>query len=59
MPRCSILATSRGSADSDDDVDTINRYSRARYFSSEKMLMPVTMRRMVPSTTMTNSAQVM
>ncbi len=59
MPRCSILATSRGSADSEDEVETISRYSRARYFSSAKMLIPVTIRRMVPSTTTMNSAQVM
>jgi hypothetical protein len=29
-PACCILAISRGSADFDDDVATINRYSRAR-----------------------------
>ena len=38
---CSIFATSRGSAASDDEVETISRYSRARYFISEKMLTPV------------------
>ncbi|SLJ82254.1 Uncharacterised protein [Mycobacteroides abscessus subsp. abscessus] len=29
-PRCSILAISRGSADSDDEVPTMSRYSLAR-----------------------------
>ncbi|SKS76052.1 Uncharacterised protein [Mycobacteroides abscessus subsp. abscessus] len=29
-PRWAIFAISRGSADSEDDVDTINKYSRAR-----------------------------
>ena len=41
-PACSILAISRGSAVSDDDVDRISRNSRARYRNSEKMLTPVT-----------------
>ena len=40
MPRCSIFAMSRGSADSLEDVPTISRYSRARYFIRLKMLIP-------------------
>jgi hypothetical protein len=56
---CSILATSRGSAASEDEVDTMIRYSRARYFSKEKMLSPVTALSRPPSTIRTNRRQVM
>ena len=31
-PRCSILAIRRGSAASEEEVEKISRYSRARYF---------------------------
>ena len=58
-PRCSILAISRGSAASDDEVEKISRYSRARYFMSEKMFTPVTIFSIRPRITMMNSAQVM
>ena len=34
----------------DDDVATISRYSRARYFISEKMLTPAPTRRIAPRT---------
>ncbi len=57
-PRCSIFAISRGSADSEEEVDRISRNSRARYFSSRKMLTPATSRSSAPSTTITNSRQV-
>ena len=56
-PRCSILAISRGSADSEDDVDTIRRNSRARYLNSLKMLIPVTSLSSVPRITTTNAKQ--
>ena len=57
-PRCSILAISRGSADSDDEVDTISRYSRARYFNTLKMLIPVTSFSSSPKMPRTKMAQV-
>ncbi len=57
-PRCSIFAMSRGSADSDDDVERMRRNSRARYFSSSQTLTPATTRRIVPSTTKTKIRQV-
>ena len=47
-PRCSILAMSRGSADSDEEVPTISRYSRARYFIRLKMLIRATAYSSVP-----------
>lgn len=43
---------------SDDDVETMSRYSRARYFRSEKIEKPVTTLSSRPRTTKTNSAQV-
>lgn len=58
-PRCSILAMSRGSADSDDEVETISRNSRPRYFSSWKRLTLATSFVSVPSTMTMKSAQVM
>ena len=57
-PACSILAISRGSADSDEDVERISRNSRARYLKSEKMLMPATVFSSRPRTTNTKSTQV-
>ena len=57
-PACSILAISRGSADSEDEVDRISRNSRARYRNRLKTFTPVAIFRMLPSTTKTNSAQV-
>ena len=54
------MATSRGSAASEDDVETISRYSRARYLISEKILQPGPNNAgSAPSTTTMNSAQVM
>ena len=42
-----------------DDVDTISRYSRPRYFMSRNMLTPVTTRSRTPSTPTTKTMQVM
>ena len=58
-PRCSIFAMRRGSADSDEDVPTISRYSRARYFMRLKMLIRVTANSSVPRMPTMKSAQVM
>ena len=41
-PRCSILAMRRGRAASEEEVEKISRYSRARYFISWKMFTPAT-----------------
>ena len=57
-PRCSIFAMSRGSADSDEEVDRISRNSRPRYLKSVKMFRPATTRSSVPSTMKTNRKQV-
>jgi hypothetical protein len=59
MPRCSIFAISLGSADSEDEVETMSRYSRARYFISAKMLTPAPTRRITPRTMTMKIAQVM
>ncbi len=48
----------RGSAASDEEVEKISRYSRARYFMSRKMFTPATSRSTVPSTTTMNSTHV-
>ncbi len=37
-PACSIFAMRRGSTTSLDEVETISRYSRPRYFIMRKML---------------------
>ena len=58
-PRCSILAMSRGSADSDDEVPTISRYSRPRYFMRLRMFTRVTACSSDPSTAKTKTAHVM
>ncbi len=55
---CSSFAISRGSAVSDDEVETISRYSRPRYFISLKIDRPVTARSSVPRTSTTNRKQV-
>ena len=57
-PRCSILAMRRGSAASDDEVPTMSRYSRPRYFISEKMLTRVTANSSTPRTTAMKRKQV-
>ena len=57
-PRCSILAIRRGRAASDEEVLTISRYSRARYFMSEKMFTPDTSLSTVPSTSTMNRMHV-
>jgi hypothetical protein len=58
-PACSILAISRGSAVSDEDVARISRNSRPRYFISEKTFTPAMIRRIRPRTPNTKTAQVM
>ncbi len=57
-PRCSIFAMSRGSADSEEEVDRISRNSRPRYLKSEKTFMPAITRSSAPSTMKTNRKQV-
>ena len=58
-PAWPILAISRGRADSEDEVETISRNSRARYLNRLKMLTPVASFRIVPSTPKMKIAQVM
>ncbi len=57
-PRCSIFAMSRGSADSEEEVDRISRNSRERYLNREKTFSPETSRSTAPSTMKTNRKQV-
>ena len=57
-PRCSIFAMSRGSADSEEEVDRISRNSRPRYLKSVRMFRPATIRSSVPSTMKTKRKQV-
>ena len=58
-PTCSILRIRLGRADSDEDVATMSRYSRARYLASLNMLYPVKSRSTSPNTPNTNTTQVM
>ena len=58
-PACSIFAITRGSADSEEEVDRISRNSRARYLNRLKMFTPVATLRIVPSTPKTKRKQVM
>ena len=58
-PACSILAMSRGSTTSLDEVETMSRYSRPRYFIILKMFTRLTAQSSDPSTTTMNSAHVM
>ena len=58
-PTCSILRIRFGSADSEEDVATMSRYSRPRYLASLNMLYPVKIRSTSPNTPNTNTTQVM
>ncbi len=57
-PRCSIFAMSRGSADSEEEVDRISRNSRPRYLNSVRMFRPEITRSRMPSTMKTKRKQV-
>ena len=57
-PACSSLAITRGSADSEDEVERISRNSRARYLNSRKMFTPAANLRTDPSTPKTKMMQV-
>ena len=57
-PACSIFAMRRGSAVSEDEVETMSRNSRPRYRSRAIRFRPATSRSSDPRTTTTNRAHV-